>query len=177
MKTPLDRKSSTEEIRRRFDADVERFSNMETGQQATIDAPLAMELITRAALAVTHPIRSVLDIGCGAGNNTLTLLQFVNPLDCDLVEGVRLHRPRGLAATGGLSTGPPAPGRFFRSRPAAQEFLLCCVRWKKRLSLTCCRAPAASIRDRLGMRHHCPFRLSPVNLITVPFISLLRRKS
>jgi len=63
MKTPLDRKSSTEEIRRRFDADVERFSNMETGQQATIDAPLAMELITRAALAVTHPIRSVLDIG------------------------------------------------------------------------------------------------------------------
>jgi len=85
MKTPLDRKSSTEEIRRRFDADVERFSNMETGQQATIDAPLAMELITRAALAVTHPIRSVLDIGCGAGNNTLTLLQFLNPLDCDLV--------------------------------------------------------------------------------------------
>jgi SAM-dependent methyltransferase len=140
MKTPLDRKSSTEEIRRRFDADVERFSNMETGQQATVDAPLAMELITRAALAVTHPIRSVLDIGCGAGNNTLTLLQFVNPLDCDLVEGVRLHRPRGLAATGGLSTGPPAPGRFFRSRPAAQEFLLCCVRWKKRLSLTCCRS-------------------------------------
>ncbi len=83
MKPPLDRKSSTEEIRRRFDADVERFSNMEIGQQATIDASLAMELITRAALAVTHPIRSVLGIGCGAGNNTLTLLQFVNPLDCE----------------------------------------------------------------------------------------------
>ena len=86
MKTPLDRKSSPEDIRRRFDVDVERFSNLETGQQATIDAPLAMELITRAALAVTHPIRRVLDIGCGAGNNTLKLLQFVNPLDCDLVD-------------------------------------------------------------------------------------------
>jgi tRNA (cmo5U34)-methyltransferase len=100
VKTPLDRKSSTEEIRRRFDADVERFSNMETGQQATIDAPLAMELITRAALAVTHPIRSVLDIGCGAGNNTLTLLQFVNPLDCDLVDVSRpmLERARERVA-------------------------------------------------------------------------------
>jgi tRNA (cmo5U34)-methyltransferase len=86
MKTPLDRKSSIEDIQRRFDDDVERFSNLETGQQATVDAPLAMELITRAALAITHPIRSVLDIGCGAGNYTLKLLQFLNPLNCDLVD-------------------------------------------------------------------------------------------
>ena len=86
METPLDRKSSIEDIRRRFDNDVERFSNLETGQQATVDAPLAMELITQAALAATQPIRHILDIGCGAGNNTLKLLQFVNPLDCDLVD-------------------------------------------------------------------------------------------
>jgi len=96
MTTPTEHKSSIEDIRRRFDADVERFSNLETGQQATVDAPLAMELITRAALAVTKPIRSILDIGCGAGNNTLKLLQFVNPLDCLLVDlsGPMLERAR-----------------------------------------------------------------------------------
>ena len=43
-------KSTLEDIRKRFDNDVERFSNLETGQAATIDAPLAMELITRAAV-------------------------------------------------------------------------------------------------------------------------------
>ena len=38
-------KSTVDEIRQRFDADVERFSNLETGQSATADAPLGMELI------------------------------------------------------------------------------------------------------------------------------------
>lgn len=32
-------KSTVEEIRQRFDADVERFSNLETGQSATVGAP------------------------------------------------------------------------------------------------------------------------------------------
>ena len=73
MSTPLERKSSVEEIRARFDDDVERFSNLHTGQSATMDAPLAMELITSAAIASTRSISSVLDIGCGAGNNTLKL--------------------------------------------------------------------------------------------------------
>lgn len=79
-------KSSTEEIRRRFDGDVERFSNLETGQAATVDAPLAMELITRAAFRSTATIQHVLDIGCGAGNNTIKLSQFTSPFDCDLVD-------------------------------------------------------------------------------------------
>src|SRR5690554_1381233 len=87
MKTTLHDKSSTDEIRTRFDSDVERFSNLETGQAATIDAPLAMELITQAAIAATPKIRKVLDIGCGAGNNTLKLLQsYPNPLECDLCD-------------------------------------------------------------------------------------------
>jgi tRNA (cmo5U34)-methyltransferase len=105
MKTPLDRKSPTEEIRRRFDADVERFSNMETGQQATIDAPLAMELITRAALAVTHPIRSVLDIGCGAGNYTLKLLQRLPNLDVTLIDLSKPMLDRALQRIGVVSQG------------------------------------------------------------------------
>ena len=79
-------KSSIAEIRARFDKDVERFSNLETGQQATIDAPLAMELITQAAIATTPHVKNVLDIGCGAGNNTVKLLQQKSPLNCDLLD-------------------------------------------------------------------------------------------
>lgn len=86
MPTSLENKSTIEEIRERFDNDVERFSNLETGQSATIDAPLVMELITQAAVHSTPKIRHVLDIGCGAGNNTLKLLQYAAPFDCDLVD-------------------------------------------------------------------------------------------
>ena len=86
MGTPLENKSSVEEIKSRFDNDVERFSNLETGQKSTIDAPLAMELITQAAIQTTKPIEKVLDIGCGAGNNTIKLSQVVAPFDCDLVD-------------------------------------------------------------------------------------------
>ncbi len=75
MPTPLNAKSTVAEIRERFDVDVQRFSNLELGQSATVDAPLAMELITQAAVASTSRIRCVLDIGCGAGNNTLKLLE------------------------------------------------------------------------------------------------------
>ena len=80
-------KSTIEEIRERFDHDVERFTQLETGQTATIDAPLAMELITQAAVASTPTIRRVLDIGCGAGNNTLRLRQAYGvDFDVDLLD-------------------------------------------------------------------------------------------
>jgi tRNA (cmo5U34)-methyltransferase len=72
---PTTPKSTVEEIRARFDKDVERFSNLETGQSATIDAPLVLELIAEAA-AATHPSATdVLDVGCGAGNYTLKLIE------------------------------------------------------------------------------------------------------
>jgi len=73
MPTQLHAKSTIDEIRVRFDNDVGRFSQLDTGQKTTIDAPLAMELITQAAIASTSPIRRVLDVGCGAGNNTIKL--------------------------------------------------------------------------------------------------------
>src|SRR5262245_4644044 len=69
------RKSTPEEIRQRFDNDVERFSNLETGQSATIDAPLGLDLITSAAAAVNGGAATLLDIGCGAGNYTLRLMK------------------------------------------------------------------------------------------------------
>ena len=67
-------KSSVEKIRARFDRDVERFSNLHTGQSSTVDAPLALELLG-AAIADLHPrIDELLDIGCGAGNYALKVL-------------------------------------------------------------------------------------------------------
>src|SRR5579862_8833582 len=79
-------KSTVDEIRQRFDADVERFANLETGQSATVDAPLAMTLIARSAAAATPHARHVLDVGCGAGNYTLKLLQFLPDLDVTLID-------------------------------------------------------------------------------------------
>ena len=79
-------KSTVDEIRRRFDADVERFSNLETGQTATVDAQLSLELITQAAAAALPVARSVLDIGCGAGNYPLKLLQVLPDLDVTLID-------------------------------------------------------------------------------------------
>ncbi len=83
-------KFSVDEIRQRFDAEVERFSNLETGQTATIDAPLAMALVAEAAAATTPAARSLLDVGCGAGNYSLKLLERLPNLDVTLVD---LSRP------------------------------------------------------------------------------------
>src|SRR3954462_11953892 len=101
-------KSSVDEIRRRFDADVERFSNLHTGQSATVDAPLAMSLVAEAAAAVTPHARHVLDVGCGAGNYTLKLLEHLPGLDATLID---LSQPmldratdRGGRATAGAVT-------------------------------------------------------------------------
>src|ERR1700761_7948295 len=77
-------KSTNEEIRARFDNDVERFSNLDTGQQTTIDAPLTMELCTEAAKYVNPDAKNLLDIGCGAGNYTLKMLGKISNLNCTL---------------------------------------------------------------------------------------------
>jgi tRNA (cmo5U34)-methyltransferase len=79
-------KSTVDEIRQRFDADVERFSNLETGQSATVDAPRALALIAQAAAATTPHARHVLDVGCGAGNYTLKLLEHLPNLDVTLID-------------------------------------------------------------------------------------------
>ena len=79
-------KSTVEEIRARFDKDVERFSNLDTGQSATIDAPLALELIAEAAATTTPRATRLLDVGCGAGNYSLKLLQALPALEVTLVD-------------------------------------------------------------------------------------------
>ena len=79
-------KSTVEEIRERFDKDVERFSNLETGQSATIDAPLNLELVVQTAAALSPNATNVLDVGCGAGNYTLRLLGELPHLNATLVD-------------------------------------------------------------------------------------------
>lgn len=111
MRTPFDGKSTIEDILQRFDKNVDRFSNLATGQTATIDAPIAMELITQAAVSCSPTIRKVLDIGCGAGNNTLKLLQYTSPFACDLFD---LSQPMLEQAHALISAVNPGTIRTFQ---------------------------------------------------------------
>ncbi len=99
-------KSTVDEIRQRFDAEVDRFSNLETGQSATVDAPLAMALVAQAAAATTPAARSVLDVGCGAGNYTLKLLQRLPNLEVTLVDLSQPMLARAVERIGRATTGP-----------------------------------------------------------------------
>src|SRR6476661_4880908 len=105
MPRQLHEKSTVEEIRQRFDADVERFSKLETGQQAAMDAPVILDVVARSAACHIRPHETLLDIGCGAGNFTLRVLNQVSPLDCVLVDlsqpMLDRARERVAAATSG----------------------------------------------------------------------------
>jgi tRNA (cmo5U34)-methyltransferase len=98
-------KSTVDEIRQRFDADVERFSNLETGQSATVDAPLAMNLVAAVAAATTPLARHVLDVGCGAGNYTLKLLEKIPNLDVTLVDLSQPMLDRARERVGEVTSG------------------------------------------------------------------------
>lgn len=80
------KKSTIAEIRERFDKDVERFSNLDTGQLSTIDAKISLELITEAAKRIVPNAQQLLDIGCGAGNYSLKMLSKLPNLECTLVD-------------------------------------------------------------------------------------------
>lgn len=82
----MQNKSSIEEIRARFDNDVARFSNLDTGQVSTIDATVSLELITESAKRIAPNATALLDVGCGAGNYTLKMLQKLPGLNCTLVD-------------------------------------------------------------------------------------------
>jgi tRNA (cmo5U34)-methyltransferase len=79
-------KSSVEEIRARFDGEVERFSNLATGQVATVDAALCLELVAQAAATANPRARQALDVGCGAGNYSLKLRQYLPEVRVNLVD-------------------------------------------------------------------------------------------
>jgi tRNA (cmo5U34)-methyltransferase len=106
MTTTLENKSTIEEIRARFDRDVDRFSNLETGQQATIDAPLVLELVAQTCARHLRPQAVMLDLGCGAGNFTLRVLQETAGLHCHLADlsGAMLARAEQRIRAGGAAS-------------------------------------------------------------------------
>jgi tRNA (cmo5U34)-methyltransferase len=79
-------KSTVKEIKERFDNDVERFSNLDTGQVATIDAKISLELLTETSKRIVPNAENLLDIGCGAGNYSLKMLTKIANLNCTLVD-------------------------------------------------------------------------------------------
>ena len=98
-------KSTTDEIRERFDNDVERFSNLETGQVSTIDSAISLELITESAKRLCPDAKNLLDIGCGAGNYTLKMLSKLPNLNCTLIDLSQPMLDRAKERTGIVTTG------------------------------------------------------------------------
>src|SRR5258706_7962810 len=79
-------KSSVEEIRQRFDAETDRYTDLETGQVSAMDSPLAMSLVAEAASVMTPHATHLLEVGCGGGNYTLKLLERMPSLNVTLVD-------------------------------------------------------------------------------------------
>jgi tRNA (cmo5U34)-methyltransferase len=100
-------KSTVQEIRERFDKDVERFSNLNTGQVSTIDAAFSMELLTESALRLTPNAKNLLDIGCGAGNYTLKMLSKNKNLHCTLVDLSKPMLDKARERIADITTYPP----------------------------------------------------------------------
>jgi len=98
-------KASIDEIRKRFDKDVERFSNLESGLTTMVDSPVMMELVTQAAAASNPQARQILDVGCGAGNYSLKFLEFVPDVDITLVDLSEPMLARARERIGSLSKG------------------------------------------------------------------------
>jgi tRNA (cmo5U34)-methyltransferase len=80
------KKATIEEIKERFDKDVERFSDLSTGQLSTVDAIISLEIITESAKRIKPLAKNILDIGCGAGNYTLKMLTKLPDLNCTLLD-------------------------------------------------------------------------------------------
>ncbi|BBE19369.1 hypothetical protein AQPE_3554 [Aquipluma nitroreducens] len=79
-------KSSPEAIRNNFDQQVERFSNLETGQTTAVDSPLCMELVARSAALLNPEATRIMDLGCGGGNYAVKVSSFLPNVDCTLVD-------------------------------------------------------------------------------------------
>jgi tRNA (cmo5U34)-methyltransferase len=121
-------KSTPEQIRARFDLDVDRFSSLDTGHAATMDARLVLDLVVRAAAAATPGARHVLDVGCGAGNYSLKLLQALPDLDVTLLDFSQPMLHRALArvqpATRGQVRAVCADVRAFDPGPGRCDLIL-----------------------------------------------------
>jgi tRNA (cmo5U34)-methyltransferase len=62
-----------------------------------MDAPLSLELIAQASALVRPNAQSLLDVGCGAGNYSLKLLEYLPNLDVTLLDLSRPMLDRALS--------------------------------------------------------------------------------
>ncbi|MDR2436840.1 MAG: methyltransferase domain-containing protein [Endomicrobium sp.] len=79
-------KASVDEIRARFDNDIERFSNLDRGQSSFVDSKLSLEIATESAKRLVPHALNLLDVGSGAGNYTLKMLSKSPNLNCTLID-------------------------------------------------------------------------------------------
>jgi|SRR5690606_17849398 len=98
-------KSTIKEIEERFNHDVERFSNLEIGQQSTVDVSINMELITEGIARRYPKLQSALDIGCGAGNYSVRLAQKRPNANYTLVDLSKPMLDRALHRVGAETNG------------------------------------------------------------------------
>ncbi|MGA9637202.1 class I SAM-dependent methyltransferase [Flavobacterium sp.] len=99
------KKSTVIEIKERFDNEVLRFSNLETGQTATMDAQISLELLTCTARAIKPNATDMLDLGCGAGNYTLKMLSKIPNLECTLIDLSQNMLDKAQERVAEISTG------------------------------------------------------------------------
>ncbi len=83
-------KISIDELRKQFDADVERFSNEQTGQTTAVDAALVLSMIEESIVRIHPDAKRMGDIGCGAGNFSLRIARKLPNLRFTLLD---LSRP------------------------------------------------------------------------------------
>ncbi|MDR0611820.1 MAG: methyltransferase domain-containing protein [Planctomycetaceae bacterium] len=83
-------KISIEELRCQFDGEVERFSNEQTGQTSSADAPLILSIFETSIARMYPNAQRLLDIGCGAGNFSLRITRKLPKLKLTLLD---LSRP------------------------------------------------------------------------------------
>ena len=98
-------KATPDDIRRRFDDRVDYLSDLERGQSAIPDAPIALDLVARAAASVTPDAREVLDVGCGAGNYALKLLEHLPDVNVTLLDLSPILLERAQERLASVATG------------------------------------------------------------------------
>lgn len=79
-------KISTDQLRERFDNDVERFSDAEKGQQTIVDAALSLETVETAIQRMHPNAEDFCDIGCGGGNYSVRITRKLPQLAVTLVD-------------------------------------------------------------------------------------------
>ena len=126
-----EKKSTAAEIGAYFDGEVERFSDLSKGQASIKDARLMMDLLAEAAAVLAPGAGEILDIGCGAGNQTLNLLRVFPDANCTLLDlsSAMLERARERVGSanpgrveliaGDLRTAPLPEGKFDVAAAAA----------------------------------------------------------